>query len=163
MKILVIGATGMIGTRIVAEALGRGHQITAASRTGQTETTPTDPTLTAVTLDASTPSAVAEHAAGHDAVISAISPPRDGSDPTAALLTTYRSLLEGLRIAGVSRLIAVGGAGSLQTESGQDLVDTPDFPAPDGTSFISAEDYAAALVDQLDSDGPLRCRMTVAY
>ena len=34
MKILLIGATGMIGSRVAAEALRRGHQITAATRSG---------------------------------------------------------------------------------------------------------------------------------
>ncbi|MEH1125271.1 NAD-dependent epimerase/dehydratase family protein [Micromonospora sp. CPCC 206061] len=47
---LIIGATGMIGSRIVAEALSRGHQVTAASRSGRSEGLPTGPTLTAVAL-----------------------------------------------------------------------------------------------------------------
>jgi putative NADH-flavin reductase len=34
--------------------------------------------------------------------------------------------------------------------------------APDGTSFISAEDYAVALMDQVESGDALR-RITVAY
>ncbi|TDC36093.1 hypothetical protein E1166_22805 [Micromonospora sp. KC213] len=90
---------------------------------------PAHPGLTAVALDATVSSLVTEEAAGHDVVLSAISPPRDGSDPAVSLLATYRSLIEGLRTAGVRRLIAVGGAGSLKTASGQDRVDTPDFPA----------------------------------
>jgi uncharacterized protein len=216
MKILVIGATGMIGSRAVAEALGRGHQVTAASRSGGSDGLPTDPNVTAVKLDATVPSAVAERATGHDAAICAVSPPRDGSDPAGPLLTTYRSLVQGLRTAGVRRLIVVGGAGSLKTGSGPDLVDTPDFPpvyrpealaqrdlltvlrsevtdldwtyvspaaeispgtrtatfrrggdqlltAADGSSFISAEDYAVALLDAAENDDAIRRRITVAY
>ena len=34
MKITVIGATGMIGSRVVAEAARRGHEVTAVSRSG---------------------------------------------------------------------------------------------------------------------------------
>ncbi|MFC8360095.1 NAD-dependent epimerase/dehydratase family protein [Streptomyces griseorubiginosus] len=30
MKIAVYGATGMIGSRVVAEALARGHEVTAS-------------------------------------------------------------------------------------------------------------------------------------
>lgn len=32
MRITVIGATGMVGSRIVAEAASRGHEVAAASR-----------------------------------------------------------------------------------------------------------------------------------
>ena len=32
MKILIIGAAGMIGQRILAEALSRGHEVTAIVR-----------------------------------------------------------------------------------------------------------------------------------
>lgn len=42
-------------------------------------------------LDASVPGKVAEAAAGHDAVVSALSPRRDGSDPTAPLPAVCRS------------------------------------------------------------------------
>lgn len=136
--------------------------------------------------------------------------------PVPALLTTYRSVVEGLRTAGVRRLVVVGGAGSLRTASGQDRVDEPDFPdiykaeslaqrevlvflrneatdlgwtyispadeiapgtrtgsfrlggdqlltAADGTSFISAEDYAVALADELEENDAIRRRITVAY
>jgi nucleoside-diphosphate-sugar epimerase len=36
MKITVIGSTGMIGSRIVAEAAQRGHEVTAVSAIGLT-------------------------------------------------------------------------------------------------------------------------------
>lgn len=217
MKILLIGATGMIGSRITAEALGRGHEVTAASRSGRADGLPEHQALTVLALDASVPGKVAQAAAGHDVVVSAVSPPRDGSDPAAPLLATYTSLAEGLRIAGVPRLLVVGGAGSLKTASGQDRVDTPDFPAmykveslaqrevlrllrtevgdaldwtyvspadeiapgertgafrlggddlliaEDGTSFISAEDYAVALIDEAENGAAIRRRITVAY
>ncbi|MFE7902334.1 NAD(P)-dependent oxidoreductase [Streptomyces sp. NPDC057424] len=217
MKILLIGATGMIGSRVTAEALGRGHEVTAATRSGRADALPEHHALTVLALDATAPGKVAQAAAGHDAVISAVSPPRDGSDPTAPLLATYRSLVEGLRTGGVHRLLVVGGAGSLRTASGRDRVDTPDFPAmykaealaqrevlhllraevrddldwtyvspadeiapgertgtfrlggddlliaEDGTSFISAEDYAVALVDEAEKSTAIRRRITVAY
>lgn len=35
--------------------------------------------------------------------------------------------------------------------------------AEDGTSFISAEDYAVALVDEAEKSTPIRRRITVAY
>ena len=39
MKIAVIGATGMIGSRTVAEAVRRGHVVDAYSRSGRTAMT----------------------------------------------------------------------------------------------------------------------------
>ncbi|MFB6849613.1 NAD(P)-dependent oxidoreductase [Streptomyces sp. NPDC056373] len=216
MKILLIGATGMIGSRVASEALGRGHEVTAATRSGAAAALPEHDSLTALALDAAVPAKVAEAAAGHDVVVSAVSPPRDGSDPAAPLLALYRSILEGLRTAGVRRLVVVGGAGSLKTPSGLDRVDTPDFPAlykgeslahrevlrllraevddlewtyispadeiapgertgtfrlggdelltaEDGSSFISAEDYAVALIDEVEKGETIRRRITLAY
>ncbi|MEU1317189.1 NAD(P)-dependent oxidoreductase [Streptomyces tibetensis] len=216
MKILLIGATGMIGSRVASEALGRGHEVTAVTRSGAAAALPGHDSLTPLPLDASVPAEVAEAAGGHDVVVSAVSPPRDGSDPAAPLLALYRSMCAGLRAAGVRRLVVVGGAGSLKTASGLDRVDTPDFPAPykgealahrevlrllraeaddlewtylspadeiapgertgtfrlgdddlltaeDGSSFISAEDYAVALVDEVEKGEAIRRRITLAY
>ncbi|AXK31546.1 NAD-dependent epimerase/dehydratase family protein [Streptomyces armeniacus] len=206
MRILLIGATGMIGSRIAAEARARGHEITGATRSG------TDGTKV---LHADDAEAVAAAAAGHDAVVLAVSPPRDGSDPIGPTLATGRGVLEGVRSAGV-RLVVVGGAGSLEVAPGVRLVDTPDFPEAykaeslahaqlldeiragaegidwtyispaaliqpgertgtyrtggdelltddKGNSTISAEDYAVALVDELEKREAAGRRIGVAY
>ncbi|MFJ9900648.1 NAD(P)-dependent oxidoreductase [Streptomyces sp. NPDC091280] len=216
MNILLIGATGMIGSRIATEALDRGHQVTAASRSGRVDALSDHLSLTVLALDAADSDEVGQAANGHAVVVSAISPPRDGSDPTAPLLATYKSLITGLRTAGIRRLVVVGGAGSLKTASGRDRVDTSDFPllykaealaqrevlrllradaedldwtyvspadeiapgertgtfrlggddlltAADGSSFITAEDYAVALVDEAEKSTAIRRRITVAY
>ncbi len=34
MKIAVYGATGAVGSQVVAEALSRGHEVTAVTRSG---------------------------------------------------------------------------------------------------------------------------------
>ncbi|GAA1556734.1 NAD(P)H-binding protein [Actinomadura kijaniata] len=207
MKILLIGATGMIGSRVAAEARARGHEVTGTTRRGAGGT---------ARLDAADAGAVAALAAGHDAVVLAVSPPRDGSEPAAPLLAAGDGVLEGLRGAGVRRLVVVGGAGSLEVAPGARLVDTPGFPAiyknesfPDaqllqviraeagdldwtyvspaaeiapgertgtfrtggnrlltdaaGDSRISAEDYAVALVDELEKPQAVGRRITVAY
>ncbi|MER5323533.1 NAD(P)-dependent oxidoreductase [Streptosporangium roseum] len=207
MKILLIGASGMIGSRVAAEARDRGHEVTGVTRSGAEGTK---------IADASDPAAVAGLAAGHDAVVSAIAPPRDGSEPSGPLLAAVRGVLEGLRGAGVRRLVMVGGAGSLEVAPGVRLVDTPEFPeiykrealalaealellrseagdldwtyispaaviAPgertgkfrlggdqvladaEGNSFISAEDYAVALVDELEKNEAVGRRITVAH
>ena len=58
MKILIIGATGAAGSRIAAEALQRGHAVTAASRRPSVVA----PGATALTLDATAPDRVADAA-----------------------------------------------------------------------------------------------------
>ncbi|MFI6326331.1 NAD(P)-dependent oxidoreductase [Nonomuraea sp. NPDC050556] len=205
MKILLIGANGMIGSRVAAEATSRGHEVTGVSRSGANGTH---------VADAHDASAIAALAAGQDAVVLAIAPPRDGSETTGPLLAAGRGVLDGLRKAGVRRLVVVGGAGSLEVAPGKRLVDTPEFPemykqealaqgellgviraeagdldwtyispsaviAPgertgsyelggdqllsdaEGNSFCTAEDYAAALVDELEQNNAVGRRITV--
>jgi uncharacterized protein len=106
MKLIVFGATGVLGTRLVAEASARGHSVTEASRSSG--------------VDATDAAAVAAAAAGHDAALSAVT---QHSSP-GVLVDVARALLAGL--GDVGRLVVAGGAGSLLVD-GVRLVDTPDF------------------------------------
>ncbi|MFE4819356.1 NAD(P)-dependent oxidoreductase [Streptomyces sp. NPDC056704] len=119
MRILLFGATGVIGSRIAAEAGERGHEVTGVTRSGK------DGTLAADASDADT---VARLAAGHDAVVLAVSAPRGGIEATESLLEVGRGVLDGVRRAGVRRLVVVGGAGILEVSPGVRVVDTPGFP-----------------------------------
>ncbi|MGW5660025.1 NAD(P)-dependent oxidoreductase [Streptomyces sp. NPDC003758] len=211
MRIVLFGATGMVGSRIAAEATRRGHRVTAVSRSGRSPV----PGVTATAADASDPAKVAELARGADAVASACAPPRDGTDPEEPFLAINQALVQGTREAGVRRLMVVGGAGSLEVAPGEALYDQPGFPeavraealthgtaldfyrtvddldwtyvspaaeiAPgqrtgrfrvggdqlltdaEGRSRISAEDYAAAFLDELEQGAHVRTRMSVAY
>jgi putative NADH-flavin reductase len=145
---------------------------------------------------------VAQIAAAHDVVVSAIG---FGADPVEFL----RPVLGLVQNVGSTRLVFVGGAGSLRSESGLRLVDLPDFPAEwrpsalvlaatldvlrassdvNWTFFspapviapgertgryvlgtdepaggqVSIEDYAVALVDELEQPKHERARFTVA-
>lgn len=109
MKIVLFGSTGTIGSRIARELEQRGHEVVGATRT--------------LGVDATDPAAVAAAAAGADAVVSAVSA-RDGG---YTLVDVANSLVEGLRGAGVRRLVVVGGAGSLEVAPGVRLLDTPEF------------------------------------
>jgi putative NADH-flavin reductase len=197
MKIVLFGATGMIGSRIAQELQERGHEITAATR--------------ATGADAVAPDSVARVASGADAIVSAVSA-RSGE---FTLTDVAHGLLEGARRAGVRRVIVVGGAATLEVAPGKRLLDTPDFPeewkaeaiqgaesleayrqANDvdwtfvspaayihpgerrgsyrlggdellvdekGTSEISAEDYAIAIADLLETHDYARTRVSVAW
>ena len=135
MKVLVFGGSGVIGRAITAELLERGHTVTAASRSGA----PVEGLVVQiVTGDARDPGSVARLAAGQDAVASAIGPRHGNSeDPADCLLAAARGLAEGLRRAGVRRLMVVGGAGSLEVAPGKRLVDSPDFPTASKSSALA--------------------------
>ena len=128
MKIVVFGATGNIGTRIVAESLSRGHTVTGVVRDPSSVESP-DSRVTLVKGDATDAASVAQVVNGADAVVSAISPRPNARGLAAPSLTdAVRGLIAGLSAAGVRRLFVVGGAGSLQIPTGEQLVDLPSFP-----------------------------------
>lgn len=124
LKIALFGATGMVGSRIAAEAARRGHQVTALAR---------DPSrvpagvanLKAAQADLLDAASVGAAVRGHDVVASAYAPPQDN---LATLTDATKALVEGVRAAGLKRLVVVGGAGSLEVAPGKQLVDTDGFP-----------------------------------
>ncbi|HEX4788940.1 MAG TPA: NAD(P)H-binding protein [Actinospica sp.] len=215
-QLVLFGASGMIGGRVLAEALERGHQVTAVVR-DPSKVKGGDPNLTVVAGDVTDPASVTRVAQGADAVIAAVSRRGPGLDQKAAYRAVGDGLVQGLRALGADAppLVLVGGAGSLEVAPGQRLVDQPGFPdtyksealahadlldwlrgvedvkwayaspaaeiAPgertgnfrlsgdallsdaDGRSFISAEDFAVALVDEAESGTHRGRRFTAAY
>lgn len=210
MKIAIVGAAGMIGKRMAEEALRRKHEVTAVVRHPDKLEDMKDK-VTIIQADALNPDSVAGAVQGSDAVISAYGP-RFGEE--AELPEAARTLIEGVRQGGVTRLLVAGGAGTLKTEDGEPLMDSPEFPAElrtlamahadayelykqsdlewtylspaamiepgrrtgqfrigtdwlitdeAGSSRISAEDYAVAMLDELEDPQFIRARFTVAY
>jgi putative NADH-flavin reductase len=202
MRIAVYGATGMIGSRVVTEALARDHEVTGITRTGGEQ--PAD--VRAIQGDAGDVDLAKRIASEVDVVVSAIGPSRTGGD-RREYLGHLSNLAE---TAGDARLIVVGGAGSLLVD-GKRLVDNPNFPdayktealiaaealeyvrglgdgvdwtffspapviapgertgtykvgadSPAGDS-ISAEDFAVALLDEIEKPAHRRKRFTVAH
>jgi putative NADH-flavin reductase len=125
MKIALIGATGFVGAAVLAELLGRGHQLTALAR--HPERIGSHPQLLARSLDASDSAAVAEAVRGHDAVVSAFNPGWDHPDLYAQFMRGSAAIVHGVETSGVRRLLVIGGAGSLFVAPGVQLVDTPEF------------------------------------
>jgi uncharacterized protein len=125
MRIALIGATGFTGSAIRQEALSRGHAVTAiVSRPGKLQPSQG---LEVRELDVLDTPKLVEALRGHDVVISAFSG-HAASDVYGYYLNGFRSILEAARSTGV-RLLAVGGAGSLEIQPGLQLLDTPSFPA----------------------------------
>ena len=125
MKIALIGATGFVGTPLVAELLQRGHHVTALAR--NPAKLAAQPNLTAKPLDVNDAGAVAAAVTGHDAVISAFNPGWDVPDLYAKFMQGHDAIVAGVEQSGVRRLLVVGGAGSLFVAPGVQMVDTPEF------------------------------------
>jgi putative NADH-flavin reductase len=134
----------MIGSRVVAEALARGHEVVGLSRSGGD----LPAGASSVTGDAGDPTVTKQVAADVDVVVSAIGPSRSGGDPRE-YLAQLRNLVGTL---GDARLVVVGGAGSLVV-GGQRLVDSPDFPEsyrPEALVMAEGLDYLTRLDGQTD-------------
>jgi len=117
MNIALIGISGRVGSRLLAELLRRGHRVTGIAR--DTSKLASQPQLVLKNGDANQPAQLAPLLAGHDAVLSAL---KFATSDAAALIAAVKQ-------AGVDRLLVVGGAGSLEVAPGRALLDTPDFPA----------------------------------
>jgi len=209
MHIALYGATGNSGSRILTELLSRGHQVTAVVR--DPAKLASRPGLTVVEGDVSSAEAIASKIADADAVVSAYAPPPDDTDQ---LLPVTERFISAAQQTGLSRLLIVGGAGSLEVAPGVSLIASGHIPAawlPIATSHakvldllkqssiswtyfspaaffepgertgkfrlgkdalianeqhesrISLEDYAIALVDELESPKHERARFTIGY
>ena len=208
MNVVLYGATGKCGTRILTELLARHHNVTAVARNpvGLPQNVKT------VKDDLGDVNRIASLITGSDAVISAYAPPIDDTDQ---LLGVTERLIEAVRKAGKNiRLIVVGGAGSLEVAPGVTLLKSGHLPAEwtpiatshqkalellkksdinwtcfspaaffapgertgkfrlgtdklvadaQGNSRVSMEDYAIALVDELETPAHQRVRFTIGY
>ncbi|MCL4560878.1 MAG: NAD(P)-dependent oxidoreductase [Chloroflexi bacterium] len=211
MNIVLFGANGRIGQRILQEAMRREHRVRAVVRRPQ-NTQISHSQITIVSGDVLDSESVASAADGQDVIISAVGPGRE--DDPEMLVQAAQALLQGAAQAGVRRLIVVGGAGSLQAAPGVQLMDTPEFPESwkpvarahrraldvyrkseldwtvlspagmiepgqrtgkyrtaleqllrdaNGESLISMEDFAVALMDEVEQPKYIRQRFTAAY
>ncbi len=132
MKVLLIGASGMIGSHILNEALQRGHQVIAATR--NPDKIPAHDNVTAVKLNADNPDQITEQAENVDTIISAVSP-RTTGEPGTEAAAIASALIKAASKTG-KRLIVVGGAGSLKTQAGGSVLDNlPDFIVPEATAM----------------------------
>jgi uncharacterized protein len=120
-RITVIGGTGYAGSAIVAEAAGRGHQVTALSRS-----LPESPisNVTYVQGDATDEATLSAAIEGADVVVAALAP----RGPLAGTFRDVNSTIARLADAAGARLFVVGGYSSLR-------------PAPGADRFVSDLSY----------------------
>jgi putative NADH-flavin reductase len=203
MNIVLIGATGAIGSRILDEALRRGHTVSAVTR--DPRKLDARPGMTIRAGSTTDGPGLTQVVRGHDAAI--VSVKWNENDVTR--------VIDIIRNAGVKRCLFVVGAGSLLRKDGRthlehmadrgvqpptskpaslayeeikkvkDLDWTAISPAAsiqpgnrtgkfrlgldkliedkDGQSLISREDFAVAILDEIEKPKHIRKRFTAAY
>ncbi|MCD7898325.1 MAG: NAD(P)H-binding protein [Bacteroides sp.] len=125
--IVLIGATGYVGTALMEEALLRGFNITAAVRFPE-KLPPNLSNLKGIKTDVTVLEEVIAACEKADTVVSAYNPGWDDPDIYDDILNTYPIIIEGAKTAGVKRLLIVGGAGSLFVNKDTRMVDSGHIP-----------------------------------
>lgn len=122
-NVVLIGASGFVGTAILEELLNRGYCVTAVVRNPE-KMTIRNANLSVVKADVSDVNTLVAVCKGKDAVISAYNPGWANPDIYEETLKNYPLILEAVRKSGVKRLLCVGGAGTLFCAPGIRVVDS---------------------------------------
>ncbi len=138
-KVSVIGATGFVGKQVVKELVNRGYQVQAIAR--DISKVENNDAVTARRADVNDQDGLAEVLKGSDAVISTYNAGWSNPNIYAEFLKGSRNIEKAVEKAGVKRFITVGGAGSLFTPQGTQLVDDPSFPEAYKQGALAARDY----------------------
>ena len=137
MNIALIGATGFVGSALLEELLSRGHSVRALQR--DTAKLAARPGLEARSMDVLNGRSLAAELKGLDAVVSAFNAGWANLNLHDDFLRGSDAIAAAAREAGV-RLVVVGGAGSLFIAPGQQLVDSPAFPAEWKSGALAARE-----------------------
>lgn len=123
-QVVIIGASGFVGSALLDEALGRDWQVKALVRNAG-KIRRRGPELKVVETDVTDEGRLEQLVSGAEAVISAFNPGWTNPNIYDETLEGYRAIIEGVRRSGVKRLLVVGGAGSLYVEPGVRVMDGP--------------------------------------
>ncbi len=132
MKILVFGATGMVGKYIIDIALSHGHEVRAFGRNVFEKISTERTRLELFKGYLFTDSDIRRALKGVDAVISALGGAADGVNRTRSL--GMKKIVNEMQKKSPKRIIGIGGAGILDTPISEDsdemtyIFKKPDFP-----------------------------------
>ncbi|WP_344767081.1 NAD(P)-dependent oxidoreductase [Aeromicrobium panaciterrae] len=132
-NIVVFGAGGRAGNPVVAEAVDRGHTVTAVVRDPSRFPDLAGPGVTVESGDISVATDVSRLVYGHDAVVHAVTPLK-GPDQIHLLdpqffVTTANNLIAAMTEHDVPRVVLVGHFSNILTDDGSPVADHPDkFP-----------------------------------
>ncbi len=108
MQVTILGATGRIGSLVLADALAAGHAVVVLTRRAGSEPDPIG--VQTVSGDVTDPDAVGRAITGSDAVIAALGPRMNSLEEELALEKGMRHIVAAIDASGVTRLIALSGA-----------------------------------------------------
>ncbi|MGK9128279.1 NAD(P)-dependent oxidoreductase [Olivibacter sp. SA151] len=151
MKIALIGATGFVGETILNELLNRGQEVTVLLRDPSKLNTQ-DEKLHITQVDVLDTENFVKALQGFDLVISSYNAGWTNPNLYNDFLTGSKAIQEGVKKAGVKRLLVIGGAGSLYAAEGLQIVDTPEFPAEWKPGAQASRDYLNILKQEQDID-----------
>lgn len=214
-NVLLIGATGFVGSAVLNELVSRGNKVTTVVR--NIEKLAKSDLVNAVKEDVANVDAIAKLAEGKDAIISAYNPGWTNPDIATLITENYPKILEAAKKSGVERLLIVGGAGTLFCAPSLRVVDSGAIPEEimggvrplgdfylntlmnendidwvffspagvfdqegkktgnyrlgkddlivdaEGNSHISVQDYADAMVNELEKPAHHKERFTIGY
>jgi len=127
MKLIIFGATGMVGKQLVQQALFGKNQVKAFGRNVYTTDYLETENLELVQGALFDEDEVYHAIKDCDAVISAIGGSMDGIDKTRTL--GMKNIIKQMQKAGVKRIVAIGGLGVLNADENSLLIDKEDYPA----------------------------------
>ncbi|MEP7237785.1 MAG: SDR family oxidoreductase [Ferruginibacter sp.] len=126
MKLIIFGATGMVGKQLVQQALFGKNHVKAFGRNVYTTDYLETENLELVQGALFDEGEVFNAIKGCDAVISAIGGGADGTDKTRTL--GIKNIIKQMQKASIKRIIAIGGLGVLNADENSLLVDKDDYP-----------------------------------
>lgn len=86
LKVVVLGGTGYVGSRVVKRAVARGHSVVSVSRRGRPRGSPEDDVVEYLAGDVTDPSVVSDALKDADAVVHAVGLLFDVSTPGQGIL-----------------------------------------------------------------------------
>lgn len=148
MKVVVIGGTGFVGSKLINEFTERGHEVKTIVRDASKLT---NERVTFVEKDVLKDDISAD-LNNADVVVSAFNAGWTNPNLYNDFINGSQAIEKAVTNSGVKRYVVVGGAGSLQDEKGNDLVDAPDFPAQIKPGATAARDYFKSLKENQNLD-----------
>ena len=150
MKVVLIGATGFVGSHILEELISRNYEVTAIAR--DVSKIKDKKSVIAIQLDVNNKALLESALKGNEVVISAFNAGWANPEIYDDFIKGARNIIEAVKEAHIPRFIVIGGAGSLLLEDNKLLIDSPDFPKEIKPGAMAATDLLEIIKRENDLD-----------
>lgn len=145
MRVVLVGASGFVGSKILQELVDRGHSVKAIAR--DINKIPKMKHVEYESLDIKETDKFVNAINAADVVISAFNAGWSNPNLYKEFLAGSILIEKAVILAGTKRFIVVGGAGSLYDKDGNQFVDGTDFPSQIKPGAAAARDYLNIILD----------------